>query len=218
MFLSFLLFTRLVAGNFSFVFQRWCYSSFVISLCSQTWSIFLRALHLPMNELSLIYQWMSTLGSAHKELSPEVLNGVPHNCIPLMLSDILICLFPDFLPPMSHGVPTSVLWVLLMRYRFLQQHPTQLWMLNIHLLLSLSITREVVASSVVQCCLEWARQAPLSLSSASKLFCCFSSNMLKSPLGKAELLQNLSPWVSVQVSRFFPGCGLEEFGGFSRSC
>lgn len=96
---------------------------------------------------------MSTLGSAHKELPPEVLNAATHDCTPLMLSDILICLFPDFLPPVSHGVPTSVLWVLLMRYRFLQQQTTQLWMPNIHSLLSLSVTREV-ASSGVQCCLE----------------------------------------------------------------
>lgn len=94
------------------------------------------------------------LGSAHKELPPEVLNAVAHNCTPLMLSDILICLFPDFLPPVSHGVPTSVLWVLLMRYRFLQQQSARLWRPNIHSLLFLSVTREVVASSGVQCCRE----------------------------------------------------------------
>ena len=39
--------------------------------------------------------------------------------------DILICLFPDLLPPTSHEGPASVLWVLLERDGFLQQHPPQ---------------------------------------------------------------------------------------------
>ena len=84
---------------------------------------------------------------------------------------------------------------------------------------SLSITREVVASSGVQCCREWG------IALASSSFClqciqalCFSSNMLKSPVGKPGLLQNLSPRASVQVSRFSQAVAWRSCGRFSSSC
>ena len=52
--------------------------------------------------------------------------GFSRNCILFMPSDILICIFPDFLPPPSHGGPPWVLWLLQERNSFPQQHPTQL--------------------------------------------------------------------------------------------
>lgn len=45
-------------------------------------------------------------------LPAEVLKSVSRNHTPLMLFDILICLFLDLFSSPSHGGPTSILWVL----------------------------------------------------------------------------------------------------------
>lgn len=57
-------------------------------------------------------------------LLPGVQNTVSKNCVPLMTSDILVCLFSDLLP-LSRVGPTSVLWVSWDKNEFLQQWSAQ---------------------------------------------------------------------------------------------
>lgn len=64
------------------------------------------------------------------QLPAKVLCIVSKYHVPLMPLDILICLFPSIFrrpyPHPSHGSPALVLWVLLERNEFVQQHPTKL--------------------------------------------------------------------------------------------
>ena len=64
------------------------------------------------------------------QLPANVLCIVNKYHVPLMPLDILICLFPSIFrrpyPHPSHGSPALVLWVLLERNEFVQQHPTKL--------------------------------------------------------------------------------------------
>lgn len=72
------------------------------------------------------------------QLPAGILNAVSGNCVPLVHSDVLICLFPNLLPPPSHGGTASILWVVQERNGFLQHYYIHLRKLGIHSLFSLS--------------------------------------------------------------------------------
>ena len=153
------------------------------------------------------------MGQSLSEVSPEahgglpagVLNAVSRNCIPLIQSDILTCLFPNLLPPPSHGSTVSILWVLEKRNGLLQQHPVQLGKLGMHSPLSLSPAGEVVSHWLIQLCavtpwgMSSAGKVHLTLSNASKLLFAPTEIETGSLLRKLGHLQRLSYlWVSAK--------------------
>lgn len=72
------------------------------------------------------------------------------SCTLLWPFDFLLSWFPPILTP-SHKVPASVLWVLLRRNKFFQQHPTQMEKPSTHSLLSFFPTWESPAIGSAPC-------------------------------------------------------------------
>ena len=140
-------------------------------------------------------------------LPAKVLSTVSRNCVPSMPCDILICLLPN-LPPASHGGPASVLWVLLERNGFLQQHLTQQGQLGRNSPLLFPLQRgccQIVQPHAMSC---WGRvnadKVSLTLSVCPNSFVWVYFLLqwhLESPFVRAGFLQILScPSVSAQVS------------------